>query len=115
MGVGAALFGIRRTVFDIGDSGTVESIVVFEMEGEWTCLAEIWLDEELSDTRLETGLLTRAWSIIRGNLVLNSIAISSTANLASLINIYEIDDGSEASMSKLMATLSCLLVGVVCV
>ena len=42
------------------------------------------------------------------------IEILSDANLASLRNIDEIDDGSEASMSELIATLSCLLVGVVC-
>ena len=43
------------------------------------------------------------------------IATPSDANLTSLKNIDEINDGSEASMSKLMATLSCLFVGVVCV
>ena len=42
VGVGAARFGIRRTVFAMGDGGTVDSIAVFEMEREWTCLAEIW-------------------------------------------------------------------------
>ena len=43
------------------------------------------------------------------------IVIPSDVNLASFRNIDEIDDGSEASMSNLMATLSCLVVGVVCV
>ena len=45
MGVGAARLGIRRTELFIEAGGTVESIVVFEMEGGWTCLAEIWSDE----------------------------------------------------------------------
>ena len=44
-----------------------------------------------------------------------SIAIPSDANLASFRNIEEIDEGSEASMSELITTLSCWLVGVVCV
>ena len=43
------------------------------------------------------------------------IAIPSDTNLESLRNIEEIDEGSEASMSELIATLSCRLVGVVCV
>ena len=33
VGVGATRFGIRITVFTMGVDGTVESIVVFEMEG----------------------------------------------------------------------------------
>ena len=37
--------------------------------------------------------------------------IPSDANLASLRNIDEIDDRSEASISELMATLICLFVG----
>ena len=41
--------------------------------------------------------------------------IPSDANLESLRNIDKIDDGSEASMSELIATLSFLVVGVVCV
>ena len=45
----------------------------------------------------------------------DSIAIPSDTNIALLRNINEIDDGSEASISKLMAKLSCLVVGVVCV
>ena len=65
VGVGAARFDIRRTVLDIGADGIVDSIVVFEMEGGLTCLVEIWSDKELSDTCLATGLLTRAWSVIR--------------------------------------------------
>ena len=36
----------------------MESIVVFEIEGEWTYLAEIWLEEESSDIRLVIGFLT---------------------------------------------------------
>ena len=79
VGVGAARFGIRRTVLAIGYGGTVESIVVFEIEGEWTCLVEMWLGEESSDTCLATGLLTRAWYVIRWNLVLNRSTILSEA------------------------------------
>ena len=45
----------------------------------------------------------------------DSIAIPSDANLASLRNIDDIYEGSEAIMSELMATLSCLVVGVICV
>ena len=41
VGVGAAWFCIRITVLAIGAGSTVKSIVVFEMEGEWKCLAEI--------------------------------------------------------------------------
>ena len=44
-----------------------------------------------------------------------SIAILSDANILSLRNIDEINDGSKASMSEMMATLSCMVVGVVCV
>ena len=40
VGVSATRFGIRRTLFSIGAGGTVESSVEFEMEGEWTCIAE---------------------------------------------------------------------------
>ena len=64
MGVGAKRFGIRRTVFDMGAGGTMESIVVFAMEGEWTRLAETWSEEESSDIRLETGFFYRAWYVI---------------------------------------------------
>ena len=48
---------------------------MLKMEGGWTCLAEICLYEELYDTRLVTGLVTRDWSVIRGNLVLNQSTI----------------------------------------
>ena len=44
-----------------------------------------------------------------------SIEIPSDVNIASLRNIEEIYEGSKASMSELIATLSCRLVGVVCV
>ena len=79
VGVGAARFGIRRTVLGIETGGTVESIVVFEMKEEWMCMAEIWLDEESYDTRLAAGLLTRAWSVNQGNLVLNQSTILADA------------------------------------
>ena len=46
MGVGATWFGIRRTLFAMGAGGTVESIVLFEMEGECTRLSETWSEEE---------------------------------------------------------------------
>ena len=42
----------------------MESIVVFDMEGEWTCLAEIWSDEESSDTLLAAGLLNTMGSFV---------------------------------------------------
>ena len=57
----------------------MDSIVVFEMEGEKTCLDEIWPDEESSDTILAEGLLNLAWSILRGNLVLNLSTILADA------------------------------------
>ena len=57
----------------------MESIVVFDMEGEWTCLAEIWSDEESSDTLLAAGLLNLAWSVLQGNLVLNLSTILANA------------------------------------
>ena len=71
VGSGAAQLGIRRTELFIKFGGIVESIVVFEMEGEWTCLAEILSDEESSETLLEAGLRDLAGSVLRGNLVLN--------------------------------------------
>ena len=43
-----------------------------------------------------------------------SIAIPSDANLSSFRIIEEINDGSEARISELIATLSCRLAGVVC-
>ena len=46
VGAGAARFVIRRTVWSSESGGTVEYIVVFKMEGGWTCMDEIWLDEE---------------------------------------------------------------------
>ena len=79
VGVGAERFGTRIIVLSIEAGGTVESIAVFEMEEEWTCLAEIWLDEESSDTCLAAGLLNQAWYVIRGNLVLNLSKILADA------------------------------------
>ena len=60
MGIGATQFGIRRTVFAMGAGGTVESRVEFEIDGEWTRLAETRSEEESADTRLATGLLVRS-------------------------------------------------------
>ena len=79
VGVRAAQFGIRRTPLSIKAGGTVDSIVLFQMEGKWTCLAEIWLDEDSSDTPLAAGLLTLAWHVLRGNLVLNLSTILTNA------------------------------------
>ena len=56
VGVWATRFGIRRKLFAMADGGTLESIVVFEMEGEWTHLAETWSEEESSNIHLATGL-----------------------------------------------------------
>ena len=56
VGVGEAWFGIMRTALSIEAGGTVESIVVFDMEGEWTCLAEICSNEESSETLFAAGL-----------------------------------------------------------
>ena len=47
----------------IEDGGTVESIFVFDMEKEWTCIVEIWLDEESSETLLAVGLWNLAWYV----------------------------------------------------
>ena len=44
-----------------------------------------------------------------------SIAISYDNNISSFRNIEEVNDGSEASTSELIATLSFRLAGVVCV
>ena len=71
--------GIRRNALSIEAGGTVESIVVFEMEGGWTCLDQIWSDEELSDTIFAAGLWTLAWSVLRGNLVLKLSTILADA------------------------------------
>ena len=60
VGVGEAQLGIRITVLFIEACGTVDSIVVFEMEGEWTCLAKILSDEESPETLLAAGLWTLA-------------------------------------------------------
>ena len=79
VGVGVARFGISRTALYIESCCIVESIVLFEVKGEWTCLDEIWSDEELSDTRLAAGLLTRAWSVFQGNLVLKLSTIFANA------------------------------------
>ena len=71
MGVGKTRFCTRRKLFVMGAGGTVESMVEFEMGGEWTCLAETCLEEESSDIRLATDLCARYWSVILGNFLLN--------------------------------------------
>ena len=63
----------------LASGGTMELIVVFEMEGGWTCLSEICSDEESSGTCLEVGLLNQAWYVFRGNLVLNLSTILANA------------------------------------
>ena len=40
MDIGATQFGIRRKVFAMGASDTVQSSVKLKIEVEWTCLAE---------------------------------------------------------------------------
>ena len=58
VGIVAAPFGIRRTGLYIESGGTVESMFVCDMEGGWTCLANILSDEESSATFLAAGLVT---------------------------------------------------------
>ena len=68
--------------------------------------------------RVRSEIARRRFSLEEGlKLVSNdeSIEILSDANISSLRNINEIGEESEASMSKLIAMLSCRLVGVVCV
>ena len=60
---GAGRLGIRRTELFIEAGGIVDSIVVLDMEGEWTCLAKILLDEESSETLFAAGLSTLAGSV----------------------------------------------------
>ena len=55
VGIGATRFDIRRMFFEMGSGGTVESSVEFEIEGEWKCLLETWLEEESSDTIFANG------------------------------------------------------------
>ena len=50
VGIGATWFGIRRTLFTMEYGGTVESSVYFEIEGEWTRLADTWLENNSSGT-----------------------------------------------------------------
>ena len=71
VGIGATRFGIRRTFFSKGFGGTVETTAEFEIEGEWTCLAETWSEEKSFDTLFATSFLVRAWCVILGNLLLN--------------------------------------------
>ena len=40
VGIGTNRFGIRRKFFAMGAGGTVDSSEEFEIEGEWTLLAE---------------------------------------------------------------------------
>ena len=53
------MFGRRRRFFSIGDGGTLESSGGFETEGEWTRLAETWLEARSSDALFATGFLVR--------------------------------------------------------
>ena len=43
----------------MGYGGTLELSVEFEIEGEWTRLAETWSEASLSDTLFATGLLVQ--------------------------------------------------------
>ena len=43
----------------MGAGGTLELSVEFEIEGEWTCLAETWSKDRSSDNRFATGFLVR--------------------------------------------------------
>ena len=45
--------------FTMGAGGTVDSIVDFDIEGEWTRLTETWSEDKSSDTIFATGLLIR--------------------------------------------------------
>ena len=56
VGIGATWFGISRTLFVMGAGGTVESSVEFDIEGEWTRLAETWSEDKLSGTLFANGL-----------------------------------------------------------
>ena len=57
--IGATWFGIRRTFFEMGAGGTVELSAEFEIEVEWTRLAETWSEDESLDTLFANGLLVR--------------------------------------------------------
>ena len=59
VGIGATWFGIRRTLFTMGSCGTVYSSVEFKIEGEWTLLADTWLENNSSDTLFSIGLLAQ--------------------------------------------------------
>ena len=71
VGVGATWCGIRRTLFAMKSGGMVKSSVGFEIEGEWTRLADTWSEDKSLDTLFATGLLVRAWSVILGGGLLN--------------------------------------------
>ena len=57
VGIGAAWSDKRIMFFAIGYGGTVESSVEFEIEEEWTRLAETWLEDKSSYTIFATGLI----------------------------------------------------------
>ena len=59
VGIGATWFGRKRRLFSIEAGGTLELSVEFDIEDEWTRLAETWLEARLSDTLFATGLLVR--------------------------------------------------------
>ena len=59
MGISADWFGRRRRLFSIGAGGTLELSGGFEIEGEWTRLAETWLEAWSLETLLATGLLVQ--------------------------------------------------------
>ena len=43
----------------MGSGGALKSSVEFDIEGEWTCLAETWLESRSSDNLFATGLLVQ--------------------------------------------------------
>ena len=59
MGIGADWFGIKIRFFSIGAGGTLESSGGFEIEGEWTRLAETLSEARLSDTLFVTRFLVQ--------------------------------------------------------
>ena len=57
VGIGASWFGRRRQLFPIRAGGMLESNVEFYIKGEWTYLADTWLEARSLDTLFATGLL----------------------------------------------------------
>ena len=66
-----------RRFFSGGAGGTLDfsgvwgGNTVLYIYGEWTCLANMWLEALSYETLFSTVLLVRDWLFILGNLVLN--------------------------------------------